>query len=337
MFGDTMKDNDEYSGFKRNPNAVALQMHCELLLHEPIQDGRPQFLSAASGLVCAEKNFYVVADDELHLGIFPIDLNQPGHAFRLFDGELPLKPKPRKKQKPDFEVLTYLPANADRPTAMLMVLGSGSRDNRTQGLLLPLNRQGELSVDTTPLQFDVSALYRELEREFDIVNIEGATVRGNELLLFQRGNKKAGTNAIVSLRLDACINAMLNGEVEAKLIDTLQLIELGSHDGVALGFTDAIAFNGTRGVPNDHLLALAVAEATDDPYIDGEASASYVCHFDSQNRLQTMTPLLAPAKTEGIALWPAHTTQEPVIAFVTDADDASIPAALLTAPLSAFI
>lgn len=286
--------------------------------------------------MCCDNHFFVVADDELHLGIFPNDPTLPGSARRLLDGELPVHPKPRKKQKPDFEVLTYLPATAITQTPMLMVCGSGSRANRSIGLLLPLNRSDELKKHAAPIPFDLSALYRELEREFDIVNIEGAAVRGDQLLLLQRGNKKAGVNAIISLDLFGSMNSMLNGTIDASIVHEIHTIELGSHAGVALGFTDAMT------LPDGRLLALAVAEDTDDPYTDGAASASYVCGFDAHNQMQAMTALIAPAKTEGIALWrhaPSGAASHGIdtLAFVTDADDANIPAALLTAPLSAFI
>jgi hypothetical protein len=49
--------------------------------------GRPLYLSAASGLACLNSFNYVVADDELHLGVFRTNSSEPGHLVRLFDGE----------------------------------------------------------------------------------------------------------------------------------------------------------------------------------------------------------------------------------------------------------
>lgn len=319
---------------QRSVQPVALHKRCDLLLEKPIQKERPPFLSAASGLVCCDNHFFVVADDELHLGIFSNDPTQPGDTHRLLDGKLPPEPKPRKKQKPDFEVLTYLPKTTATGTPMLLICGSGSRANRSAGLLLALNHSDEIKKHTAPLPFDLTPLYNTLENEFGIVNIEGATVCGDRLLLLQRGNKNAGTNAIVHLNLLAAIDSMLDGALDVSALQTIERIELGEHEGVALGFTDAMT------LPNGELLALAVAEDTDDPYVDGETSACYVCHFDTHNQLQAMTPLIAPAKTEGIALWPQRSgvaNSQRELAFVTDADDPNIPAALLTASLSAFI
>ena len=67
---------------------------------------------------------------------------EPGHLIRLFEGALP-DPKPdRKKQKPDFEALTLLPAYGEYPHGALLALGSGSKRNRRMGALLTLDAQG---------------------------------------------------------------------------------------------------------------------------------------------------------------------------------------------------
>src|SRR5262245_3621265 len=89
-----------------------------------------KYLSAASGLARAGSFLYVVADDELHLGVFGAGDTNPGRLIRLLDGELPAAKAERKKQKPDFESLTLLPASAEYPYGAILALGSGSRPNR---------------------------------------------------------------------------------------------------------------------------------------------------------------------------------------------------------------
>ena len=49
---------------------LSLQRLRELDLEAPSEPGRPAFVSAASGLVCVGNYLYVVADDELSLGVF---------------------------------------------------------------------------------------------------------------------------------------------------------------------------------------------------------------------------------------------------------------------------
>lgn len=306
--------------------AVALQTLRTLSLRHPL-DGGQTFLAAASGLVVHHNRFYVVADDELRLGVFRDDMQAPGDTLALLPGALPHEHAARKRAKPDFEALLALPATATHPHGTLLALGSGSRDNRTLGVQLAFDATGDIS--DTPTIFECAALYAELAREFGIVNIEGAVVEGDRLLLLQRGNKKAGINAFVHLDLECVRRGIVAGAIDATALLDIRHCELGSIDGVALGFTDA-----TR-LPDGQLLALAVAEDTDDPYTDGAALGSYLCRFDREQRLQSMTALQAPAKTEGIALWPAAPGGAPLLLFVTDADDATLPARLLAAPLRA--
>ena len=89
---------------------ITLKKLRELDLAATGEAGMPRHLSAASGLACPGSAFYVVADDELHLGVFDAAGDAPGRLLRLFDGELPTEKKARKKQKPDLEAITQLPA-----------------------------------------------------------------------------------------------------------------------------------------------------------------------------------------------------------------------------------
>lgn len=309
--------------------AVPLQHLRALTLQKPTASGRPAFLSAASGLVIHGDKFYVVADDELHLGIFSADMREHGAILPLLQGELPPEKAARKKAKPDFETLTYLPATASQPHGALLALGSGSRANRALGVQLQFDAAANLDGGV-PAPLDCAPLYAELEREFGIVNIEGAIVQHGKLLLLQRGNKKAGVNAIVYLDLEVFRRGCADAIIDATALLDIRNYELGSVDGVALGFTDATC------LPDGELLALAVAEDTDDPYSDGATLGSYLCRFDRHNELQSLTALHVPEKTEGIALWLNSPTAKPLLVFVTDADDAAIPAGLFTAPLAAF-
>jgi hypothetical protein len=100
----------------------------ELDLSTTTSPQRSAHLSAASGLVQIDSLIYVVADDELHLGVFDAAGTRPGHLIRLFDGELPEPAAKRKKRKPDCEALTLLPPHGAYPHGALLALGSGSSD-----------------------------------------------------------------------------------------------------------------------------------------------------------------------------------------------------------------
>ena len=58
--------------------------------------GRRAHIAAASGLVSVGGFRYVIADDELHLGVFSRNGRGEGTLVRVRAGTLPTRPKPRK-------------------------------------------------------------------------------------------------------------------------------------------------------------------------------------------------------------------------------------------------
>ena len=197
--------------------------------------GRPLYLSAASGLVCLRSFNYVVADDELHLGVFRANSSEPGHLVRLFEGELPACNADRKKQKADFEALTLLPSFGNYPDGALLALGSGSRPNRRLGALLGLDAQG--AVRGSPQVVDCSPILASHDREVGSVNIEGAVVSGSELRLFQRGNKGNSENAIIRFQLSTFLDALSSGQTAAIAPLAINTFDPGQVDGIPLGET----------------------------------------------------------------------------------------------------
>ena len=87
---------------------------------DPASHPRGQsFLSAASGLVCRHGRACVVAEDELHLGVFH-DTATPGQLHRVLPGELLESKEARKRRKPDLETLVWWPqARAAHPAAQV--------------------------------------------------------------------------------------------------------------------------------------------------------------------------------------------------------------------------
>lgn len=296
----------------------------ELNLQTAIHPGRPAFLSAASGLVRMGDHLYVVADDELQLGEFSLTGNSPGTVRRLFPGELPDKPKKRKKHKPDLEILTRLPAFADYPHGALLALGSGSTQRRCRGALLALTAQG--GVQSAPQVLDASALYEELERHFDELNLEGAWVWGNELRLLQRGNKGGSSNAVLHLDLHAVLSGLSHDEVLPALKPlAIHTLQLGVIDNVPLSFTDASV------LPDGRWLFSAVAEDTDNAYADGPCAGAAVGLADADHRILWMKRVTPSYKIEGIDV--RQTQSAGQVLLVTDADDPAMPARLLSATI----
>jgi hypothetical protein len=288
--------------------------------------GMPQHVSAASGLACVGASLYVVADDELHLGVFDATGNAPGRLLRLFDGELPAAPKARKKQKPDFEAITQLPPFGDCPNGALLALGSGSKRNRCRGALLRLDARGV--IDGAPRVLDLSPMFEELERHCPALNIEGAVVIGDELRLLQRANKKHPQNAIVRYPLPAILDALATGAAIGAIAPAaIGVVDLGAIERVPLSFTDGAS------LPDGAMVFTAVAEDTEDTYNDGACLGAAIGVVAPDGTVRLLERLDECHKVEGVA---ARADNNGIhLLLVTDADDPAIPANLFSATLPA--
>lgn len=302
---------------------IALTKIRELNIAAAAASLRPLHLSAASGLVCLASTMYVVADDELHLGVFSTTDREPGHLIRLFDGVLPDSKAARKRQKPDLEALTLLSAFRDFPHGALLAVGSGSRPNRRRGVLLALGPDG--AICGSPRNLDLSSILVPLSEEFFEVNIEGAVVVGDELRLFQRGNKGHADNAIIRFQLSTVFDALQNKGADAIRPAAINRLDLGFIDGVPLSFTDAAL------LPDGSMVFTAVAEDTDDAFRDGPCVGAAIGIADSNGNLRCLRRLDRPHKVEGIHARLDGNRLD--LLLVTDADDAAVPAALFSATM----
>ena len=291
-------------------------------------------LSAASGLVCAVGRAYVIADDEHHLAVFT-GLDEPGTLHRITEGDLPRQKAARKRRKPDLESLMWLPAGLLGPGrgAALLALGSGSTEQRDRGWLVPVGDDGELQVEAAR-SVDLAPLYDPLRERLGEINIEGALLLDDELVLLHRGGSgRRGANAIARYAA-AQWRPLWLGEADGGPIAAraLKLCPLGDIAGVGLGFTDGTAL--PAGVAGGGFLFTAVAEASADSVADGACVGSVIGHIDAELRLRWMRPLAGSPKVEGLALHVAGGATD--LCLVTDADDPAQASDLLHARLSGF-
>ena len=84
------------------------------------------FISAASRLVRAGGNLYVVANDELHLCVLTLVTSRTPRSLCVLDGELPLTAKARKASKGASQVLNAAASVHRRRAGSLLALGSDS-------------------------------------------------------------------------------------------------------------------------------------------------------------------------------------------------------------------
>ncbi len=298
---------------------------------DPAQHPRGQaHLSAASGLVRVQERFYVVADDEHHLGRFKTAVDAPIKLLRLFPGDLPTDQKQRKAKKPDLETLTSLPAMAGYPHGALLALGSGSKPTRERGVLLALDAQGRVGKDgcLPPKRIDLSGLYKGLRGTLPLLNIEGCFVANGVLHLLQRGNQADTRSACIRLDWHHAQAWLRGDDHETPRAETVDTIDMGPTDpahGMALSVTDACS------LPGGAWAFSAVAENTKDSYHDGPCIASAIGIVNASNQVVQLHHLQGAPKVEGIT--GQVSGGQLILTLVTDADDPAVASQLLQVAL----
>jgi hypothetical protein len=288
-----------------------------LALRDAPAPGRHAHLSAASGLVALGAHLYVVADDELQLARFAAD-GSDGELLPLFAGTLPPDHTERKAAKPDFEALLHLPPADAADAGCLLALGSGSTPRRSRAARLALDRAG---APIGPAQaLDLSPLHARLSAEFAALNLEGALVRGDELVLLQRASALDRRNAMLRLPLQALRDALGTGTFALTSRIAIDAIELGERDGVCWGLTDGTALDDGR------VLFSAVLEDSVDTYADGACAGSALGLLAPDGRVLAFEPLAPRCKIEGVCVLRHDAELE--LRLVTDADDAQQAAQL---------
>jgi hypothetical protein len=278
--------------------------------------GQPH-LSAASGLVCTHGRAYVVADDEHHLAVFN-DLRSPGRLHRIAAGDLPHDAAARKLRKRDFESLFLLPGDAR--VRRLVALGSGSRANRRVGVVIELDARGW--PQRTVQSFDLGPLFEPLAARCGALNIEGAFVQRDRLVLVNRAADDNAGNLALHYSLHA-LHETIAGHRSAIAPAAVRAHSLGHLDGMPLGFTDAAP------LPHGGWVYSAAAEDRHGSVADGPCSGSVVGVVGADGLPQAQHRLTAPLKIEGIAARPRDGGLD--LCLVSDADDPGLPSCLLRA------
>jgi len=165
-----------------------------------------------------------------------------------------------------------------------------------------------------------------LHDAFEELNIEGAVVVGDELRLFQRGNKRYADNAIIRYSFSQVLNALHNGYADSIAPSAINRIKLGSIEGVPFCFTDAAA------LPNGDMVFCAVAEDTEDAYRDGPCIGAALGIVSNDGNLLSLQQFDRPFKVEGISARGNGDRLD--LLLVTDADDPAIPALLLSTSIA---
>lgn len=271
------------------------------------------WVRAGSALARFGKRLIAVQDDALWLGCW----EEPGKLYaqalpalgagpRLFDDKL---------RKPDFEAAVVV---GER----LFVFGSGSLASRER--IAVLDARGDARL------IEAAGLYAALRGEPKLsgrqLNIEGALLDGRQLVLYSRGNAAAldGEDGFdASVELDATeFERCLEGTGAVPVLGPVQQYRLGAIRSVRLTLTDVALRDGKR-------YYVAAAEASPDAIADGQVFGTSLGVLDDDPRyglIEAEDGTLLCDKVEG--LLPGAKDDEWLA--ITDPDDASRPAELLT-------
>lgn len=271
------------------------------------------WVGARLGLVQDDANFVALVDPRTGLAR-SITLPPGAEGRRHFDDL-----RGNKKFKLDLESCCTIEGASG---AMLLALGSGSKKRRrrivtVESITARLPRVSVIEADS---------LYETLEAAAEFagsdMNIEGALALPRALRLFTRANGAAKhgrtpVNATCDLALPELL-AYLADPVHAPVPAPRHIarFDLGSLDGLPLGFTDAA-------LVGDTLLYTAAAEASDDAAADGAVTGSVIGIIPVNGALRH-APLTdadrrrTHDKVEGIVALPGVADR---VYVVIDADD----------------
>jgi hypothetical protein len=288
-------------------------------------DGQSSQIHAASGVVRRGDFAYVIGDDELDLGVFRVSSSEPGELRPVLDGDLPEDEETRKKEKADLEALAVLPPFEGAAYGALIGLGSGSADEgkRDRGFCWAFASDGSLEGD--PHTIDLGPLYDLLRGRIDHLNIEGASVLGDRLWLFHRGNREGSNNAIAELDLGDVMKSLgSDWRIDVEELREVREYDLGEFDGTPLCFSDATPVA-------DQLVVFTAAAEVDGGEEDGQIKGSVVGTVDSGGTIERLRTIDPKWKVEGV-----HASVDTGVidfVFVCDQDDPSAPSPLLSATM----
>ena len=262
---------------------------------------------------------YVIGDESNHLAVYDMTSSEPGRLVRVLEGETPSDPAERAKHKADLEALTVLPPAEGSPYGILLGVGSGSGPERDRGFAWDLDADGSLRDE--PREVDLAPAFELLRERIGDLNVEGAAVLGEELLLFHRGNDSDSDNAVARLELANALDS-LHGDlkIDVEEIASLRTYDLGELDGVELCFSDA--------TPLGDGLVVFTASAEDD---DGAIHGSVIGLLDPGGDVTRLRRIDRQWKVEGV-----HATTDTGVLdllFVCDQDEPDTPSPLLGASM----
>lgn len=208
-------------------------------------------ISSGSALEYYGGNLFVAGDDARCLHVLDKKW-QRIRTIRLFEG--PADERMPKKEKSDIEAMALIEVDT-RPT--LLLLGSGSRDCRNVAILLDISNEAlrRLALDK---------FYGRL-RDLGLkeLNIEGATIVQDRLVLSNRGHKRNPANQLIVTDVDF-YQRQDTAAIQIVSLTLDPLLRQASVSGLAYSRSDDCLF-----------LALSTEDVSN-TYDDGPIGKSYI-------------------------------------------------------------
>lgn len=208
---------------------------------DPVSVRRPD-ISAASSLINFQNRVFVCCDDQYVLFELKSGQDWIQHCWTEAP-HLPENHEERKKLKPDFEALL----SSELDNNKILLIPSGSKSNRTKAL------EFDLSSNQFSL-FDMSDFYKNLSIELPNINIEGAAAYEGNYLFLNRGIKSE-------------LSSIVNVDSKSFKINSITQIDFGPIGNIHFHGSELCIFQ-------NNLFAVAVAEASENSYDDGEVLGS---------------------------------------------------------------
>lgn len=232
-------------------------------------------IGSASGLLFHQDALFLISDNSSYLYEYKLE--------KEILSKIPLVEQPQenipKKVKQDFESLT-LKGNK------LLVLGSGSTENRTIAKTYHLKSKEVKTIDYTK---HYNAFREIANLKINELNIEGLFEYKKKTYFFQRGNGESATNGIF----------ILNTKDEI----TFNKVSLPKINNIEASFTDAI-------LVDDMIYFLASVENTVSTYDDGEILGTFLGKMKLKDFFIENTLLISEKhKFEGITLFQKSKTE----------------------------
>ena len=255
-------------------------------------------LPSASGVEIIGATAYVIGDDSAFLHQLDAATLVPTGRVRLFDADPNGPARIPKLIKPDLECMAALCWPDGRPG--LLLLGSGSRDNRARGWFVST----ETVANPRPEAVDLAPLYALLRPHLPVgavLNLEAAATSATELLLFQRTVGRADAALLFRLPLVATLDFLLTAGLAAAPEVQPLLFVLPEIAGCPAGFSGATFVD-------DLLFVTASVEDTTDAVLDGAVLGSFIGLVNLEARTADFARLVwadgraYSGKVEGLAV-----------------------------------